>query len=564
MSCGVSYEGCCRFHLPAPCIEPLGLSARSRKYLSLILNAAVGRETEDPGIVISSECVMDNLRFLNRPGSPEKASEAGEMPSSQPRQHLSRALIRGLAWTGAAKWLSQLLSWVSTLVVASLLTPDDYGLMGMAMVYMGLVTLLNEFGLGAGIVAKQDLSKEQLAQLNGFSALLGCASFAVTYLVSFPVSVFFGSADLQAVIAVMGVALVLSAVRTVPGALLERDMEFRVLAFIDGLQSFVQAGCAIVLAWSGFGYWALVGAGLIGGSLGAVLTMVWRPHGYSWPRLSEIHDVLRISWHLLATRLAAYVSASSDMLVTGRVLGQAALGMYSIGWTIAMVPVEKITSLVARVAFPLFSSLQKDYVAIAHYLLALTEGLALITFPLAAGLSFTAPELIQVALGPKWQGAVLPLQVLAAFTAMKSLTPLLPHILNVTGGSRFGMYVGFWSAAIGPGFFYAGSYWGTVGIALAWLAVHPLCMIPVYYQVLRTIKLRASQYFRSLAPAFSGTCAMSMYILLIKWIMPDSWPLPLRLGFEVVGGGLGYILVIYFLFQDRTEAVIRFVKSGWR
>jgi PST family polysaccharide transporter len=472
--------------------------------------------------------------------------------------------MRGLAWTGAAKWLSQFLSWASTLVVARLLTPDDYGLVGMAMVYMGLVTLLNEFGLGAGIIAKPDLSKEQIAQLNGFSLLLGFASCGISYVASFPVSRFFGSADLQAVVAVMGVALVLSAVRTVPGALLEKDMEFKTLAFIDGLQSFAQASSAVVLAWVGLGYWALVVSSLIGGGLATVLTVAWRPCGYARPYLHAVREALTISWHLLATRLAAYASSSSDMLITGRVLGQAALGMYSIGWTIAMVPVEKVTSLVARVAFPLFASLQKDHSAVRQYLLSLTEGLALITFPLAAGLSLTAQDFVLIALGPKWQDAVLPLQILAGFTAMKSLTPLFPHILNVTGGSRFGMYVGFWCAIIGPVFFYAGSHWGAAGVAMAWIVVHPLCMFPVYYRVVRTIGLRSSQYFRSLTPAFSGSCAMTIFLLSIKWIIPDTWSPVTNLGCQVAGGSFVYLGVVYVFFRPRTEALLRFVRSGWR
>jgi O-antigen/teichoic acid export membrane protein len=448
------------------------------------------------------------------------------------------------------------------MVVARLLTPDDYGLVGMAMVYMGLVTLLTECGLGAGIIAKPDLSREQIAQLNGFSVLLGFASCGVTYIASFPVSRFFGSPDLAAVVTVMGVALVMSAVRTVPGALLERDMQFKTLAFIEGLQSFIQAGSAVILAWIGMGYWALVVSSLIGSGLATALMMVWRPHAYAWPHLHAIREALTISWHLLVTRLAAYTSSSSDMLITGRILGQAALGMYSIGWTIAMIPVEKVTSLVARVAFPLFSSLQRDHAAVRHYLLSLTEGLALITFPLATGVTLVANEFVLLVLGQKWQDAVLPLEILAAFTAMKSLTPLLPHILNVTGGSRFGMYAGFWSAAVGAPLFYAGSYWGIAGVAMAWVLVHPICMFPVYYRVLKTIELSPAQYFCSLTPAFSCSCAMAGFVLLMKWIIPDFWPPVVNLGVQILGGGMVYIITMFLLFRARAEAFIRFARNG--
>src|SRR5947199_9293204 len=94
---------------------------------------------------------------------------------------LDRSLLRGVAWTAAAKWASQALSWVSWLIVARLLSPEDYGLVGMAAIYLGLITLLSEFGLGTAVMAIRELSVEQISQLNGLAGLLGLASLLLSW-----------------------------------------------------------------------------------------------------------------------------------------------------------------------------------------------------------------------------------------------------------------------------------------------------------------------------------------------------------------------------------------------
>src|SRR3989442_11978043 len=93
-------------------------------------------------------------------------------------RELDRSLVHGIAWTSGAKWAGQLLTWASTLIVARLLTPEDYGLVGMASVYLGLITLVSEFGLGAAVITLRALSEEQVAQLNGLSVLFGAGGVA--------------------------------------------------------------------------------------------------------------------------------------------------------------------------------------------------------------------------------------------------------------------------------------------------------------------------------------------------------------------------------------------------
>ena len=127
---------------------------------------------------------------------------------------IDRLLIRGIAWTGVVKWVSQLLSWMSTIVVARLLNPEDYGIVAMAAIFVGFMGLLNEFGLGAAIVALRHLTEEQIASIHSLASLSGVTGFLLTCLVAIPAGHLYDSYDVPLVIVVMGIGFAFLALRS--------------------------------------------------------------------------------------------------------------------------------------------------------------------------------------------------------------------------------------------------------------------------------------------------------------------------------------------------------------
>lgn len=476
-------------------------------------------------------------------------------------RHLDLPLIRGIAWTGSIKWLSQILSWVSTVVVVRLLAPEDYGLVGMATVYLGFVALINEFGLGAAIITQRDISEEQLAQINALCILLGLGGLLVSCLAAYPLSVFFRAPGLPWVIAVMSLTFLVSGFQTAPMALLQRELRFKFLALTEGLQATVQALATVAFAYLGFHYWALVLGGIIGASLSAGMILSHRWLHFSWPRRESLGSSLTFSWQILAIRLTWIVANKADHLIAGRMLGQTALGVYMVASTIAQMPMEKITGLVSRVSFPLFSAVQSDLPAIRRYLLSLTEGLALLTFPLAVGLVLVTDEFVAVVLSDKWIEAVQPLRLLAILTLLRAIFPLLPQILTVTGHASFTLRIGIATAVVAPLGVYLGAFWGIVGIVLALCIMHPVNAVPMYWKVMKTIKLTMPEYIRALWPAVSGSLAMGLFVLVLKEVIPSHWPLALRFALLVFGGATAYVLSIWFVHRERVREFMKIIRA---
>ena len=478
---------------------------------------------------------------------------------------LDRSLVRGVAWTAAAKWASQGLAWISWLIVARLLTPEDYGLVGMAAIYLGLITLLSEFGLGTAVLAVRELSGAQIGQLNGLAVLLGLAGLLASCAVAIPLGHFFHAPQLPLVVMAMSATFVITSFKTVPFALLQRDLRFKSLALVDLGQAVVLAISMVGFAVVGFRYWTLVCGGLLGALIttGAVLRLRQVP--FAWPRPKSLKPALTLSSNVLISRLCWYVSANADFLVAGRILGKAALGFYNVGWTLASVPPDKVTTLIGQVTPAFFSAVQKDPPAIRRYLLRITEAIALITFPVSLGLALVARDFVMAVLGPKWEGTVAPLQVLAAYAAFRSITPLLAQVLHSIRDTKFAMWTMVAAAVVMPtSFYFSGQRWGTVGLAMAWVLVDPLFAFALYWRTFSKIELSPRAYLRALWPAVSGSALMAAAVLALGVLSPSEWTPGLRLAAQIGAGVFTYGLVCVVLHRKRFEAFHELVMAARR
>src|SRR5206468_8802110 len=166
------------------------------------------------------------------------------------------------------------------------------------------------------------------------------------------------------------------AFKIVPFSLLQRDMRFKPLALIDTWRAVLLAVGMIGFAMVGLRYWTLVVGGLLSSVLSTGAILALRRVRFAWPRPQSLGHAMTFSRDIFVGRLSWYVYSNADFLVAGRILGKAALGLYELGWTLAYIPVDKITSLVTQVTPSVFSAVQQDHAALRRYVLRISEGLA--------------------------------------------------------------------------------------------------------------------------------------------------------------------------------------------
>jgi PST family polysaccharide transporter len=475
---------------------------------------------------------------------------------------MDRSLAQSLAWRAAANWGSQIISWSSFLVVVRLLAPADFGIAAMAVILWPYLRYLGEFGIGQSVVTLRDLTQDQLAQLNSLAVMLGLGCFGAGVLLAKPLALFFRTPALASVVIVTCTGLVPLGFRAVPEGLLAKDMRFRLLASFEATLAIVSAIVTLVLAYFGIGYWALVLGNLAGYTVRSGLILISRPCAFALPDLNLLRRPLAFGWHVVVSVIAWSAYERLDNVTAGRVLGQSALGFYGMAWTLANVPLEKLTSLVTTVLPSYLAAAQKEPAALRRYLRTLTETLALATFPATIGLALVASELVPLIMGPKWAPVVLPLEILAVYTTFRSIVALLPKVLTAVGNPRFVMWNDLRALLILPTAFYIGSRWGIAGIAWGWVAAYPLVAFPLYWKTFRTLEMNPRQYIRGLRPALDGVVMMTLAVGVLKWSLSPRLPIIPRLLLEIATGAIIYTSTLLLLHRDRILTFVRVAKDA--
>ena len=470
-------------------------------------------------------------------------------PAAPSGRHLASAI----AWTAGGKWISQVFAWASTLIVVRVLSPADFGLLGLAATYLGLVELISEFGIGTAIITLRDLTAKQVSQLNTVAILLGVTGTAVSCGLASPMAAFFHAPELRTLVPVMALTFLITAFKSVPYALLQKDLRFSTLSRLDAAQALLQAVGNAVLVLAGLRYWAIAISGLVSALVGVCLFVRCRPVRVERPAFGLVYSSIVFSWRVLVSRLSWYLYSNADFVVAGRLLGKVALGSYSVAWNFANLPGEKIVALVTSVTPTFFASVQHDKAALRHRLTSLTELLSVVMFPVVSGFALVAPLAIPLACGPQWRAAIIPMQLLAIYTFLRSVVTLLPQVINVVGETRFGMWNSLATLALLPGSFVIASRWGVVGIASVWVLVYPIFTIPLYRRTLGRIDLPFRRYLDALKPSFVSTVLMAACVYIVSLYLPPAFPAVAKLSCEMATGFVVYPAALVLLFPSRLR-----------
>ncbi|MBL0169335.1 MAG: lipopolysaccharide biosynthesis protein [Gemmatimonadaceae bacterium] len=473
------------------------------------------------------------------------------------RQSMDARLAHGVAWTGGVKWAIQLLSWFVTLLTAKLLVPADYGYLAVLTVITRFMLLITEGGVGAAIVNGPQLDDRQLRQLHSVSSLAGLGSFAVVLLISIPLSLYFHDGNVTSVLAVLGGTLVLEGLTIVPNARLKRQLDFRTTAMADGARSLTDLGVTLGLAALGARYWSLV----IGYSSGL---LVWSAliHAksrvsFERPEWTRLAPVLRFSRQLLGRNVSGFLAFSGDAPIGKLAMSRDALGLYTLAFTIAYAPAEKITQIILRVVPAILGNVRDSTSEVARYFLAVTSVVALVTFPMFAGIAFVAPDLVLVLLGEKWAPMVPVIIPLCIYGAITEALAMVSHVLQAVGETRVLMRNGMLALLVMPlSFLVLSQSFGAPGLAAAWavgtviLSVYPLRV------ACRRVGVTATQFLGTVGMPIVATGAMLLLLFGIDTnpAVRDSSPLQ-RLLLHIAAGALCYSITIYLLARAKVQGL---------
>ena len=443
--------------------------------------------------------------------------------------HLQKDLgarsARGGAITFAAQVVRFAIRTASTILLARLLTPRDYGLIGMVVVLVDFVSMFQYLGLATATVKWATLNHRQVSTLFWINVAMSAAIMLATIAAGPALAWFYQEPRVLAITACYAVSIFLTGLNIQHEAILSRQMRFAAIAIIEITAIAVGLAAAVVTAVYGAGYWALVINQLVmtlATVVGVWSTCRWRPGLPA--RHTGVRSMLSYGGNLTGYNFTNYFARNLDNALIGKFWGAYQLGVYSRAYQMLLMPMAQINNPLVSVAVPALSRLTDSPDRYRMAYLRIVEKIAMITMPAIMFMIASSDWLVLVLLGPQWREASRIFMLLGVAALIQPVTRTAPWLFTTQGRARELLHWGFISGGIAVISILAGLRWGAMGVATAYATTDVCITTPLlFWWVGRRGPVHASDFYRTIAPAVCASlCSLAALLICRPWLAAST------------------------------------------
>ena len=422
----------------------------------------------------------------------------------------STRVLKSFLYSGLGSTVGKIINVVALFVVLKLISPEAFGIASIVLAIFAIVQAVTELGLGVAIVQAKNLTRREIDSLFWLSLIITLGLYAVIYFAAPIVSKFYDQPQLTSLIQVHGSIIIIFTFYLVPRNMLKRELHFKEIAIIDNLALFISSGVMLALAYLEFGPWAIILGEVSNRFFQLVLAQFYYPY---WAKFqfsySEIKEKVTFGLYATGSRLLYNLYSNADYLIVGRIFGAEAVGIYSLAFRIVNDTVKTLTSNLNEVAYPAFAKLQNELDRLKRYFFAIARG-SLLLFGLILLLVAVYIENLLILGGyTEWLEAVPLVHLLTFVAIIRTISPLIPQLLNAIGEARLNFLYSVSNVIILPTAFLIGAQYGLNGVGWSWVIAYPLVVSVLFYFGSRSLKLSA---FSFTIKIFSGFWLLPMFL----------------------------------------------------
>lgn len=373
------------------------------------------------------------------------------------KQGLKQKAVKGVVWTALQKYSTMLIQFVSGIILARLLTPYDYGCIGMLMIFMVLAESFIDGGFGSALIQKKRPTQEDYSTVFFWNLGLSVVLYAVLYLSAPAIARFYGIPQLSDVLRVQGVILFIYAFNIVQQNQLRKKLNFKLLSIVTITTSLIALSVTIFMAYHGYGVWALVAQYILTALIPALVFWFyvrWRPQWvFSWQSFRELFS---FGFYMFLTNLLNQFGHQVQGLLIGRFYSASTMGYYSKANATERLASTSISRIMSQVTYPLYAEMQDDKTALGDMIKKITLTLSYVTFPLMFILLLCAKPLFILLYSERWADSVPYFQVLCIAGLAYSLQSVNYQSVAAIGKSRTMFVWTFVKRVMGIAFVVAG------------------------------------------------------------------------------------------------------------
>ncbi|HEX7556379.1 MAG TPA: lipopolysaccharide biosynthesis protein, partial [Leptolinea sp.] len=350
-------------------------------------------------------------------------------PTGITPKFFTKVALRGTLWNYLSFTAGKLLNFITTMILARLLLPEQFGLVGYCTIAIQYIDIINTAGINNALIARKDKIEEASNAAIVINICMGVISFGIAWMIAPLIADFFNAPEVTNLFRVLSVVLVIDGFGLVPDTLIQRSLRFQTMVIPNVSRTFAKGATSIVLALLGWGPWSLIWGQIAGEIVAVILCWIlvnWHPTWkFDWQVTKEL---MQYGSHIIIIGFAGAIHSNVDYIIVGRVLGSAALGYYTMAYRLPELAIGSFNSVVSGVLFPLLSRTQSDIEALRKFYFRYVRYLSLITFAIGTGLMLVAKLFVEDFLSNKWEPTIFPMSLIAIALAISS-TGYAPGVL---------------------------------------------------------------------------------------------------------------------------------------
>ncbi|MBF1633363.1 MAG: lipopolysaccharide biosynthesis protein [Prevotella sp.] len=454
-------------------------------------------------------------------------------------ESLKQKTTKGIFWSTIERFSNQGMSFLFSVILARMLDPSDFGIIAMITIFFAVAQSFVDSGFSNALVRKTDRREEDLSTCFYFNIGVGIMAYIVLFLIAPLVASFYNQPILSPIIRITGLGVVLNSLCVVQQALFTIKIDFKSQAKVTLSATIISGIVGVILAYQGYGVWALVWQGVVMTSARMALLWLmskWRPTtGFS---KSSFNYLFGYGSKLLASGLLDTIYNNIYPIVIGKFYTPAQLGNYSRALSFAQLPSSNITSILQRVTFPVLSTIQDDIPRLQANYRRLLKLSAFIIFPLMMGLAAVAFPMIRLILTPKWEGCSLYLQIICFALMWYPIHAINLNLLQVKGRSDLFLRLEIIKKIVGVCIMCITIPLGITAMCIGMVASSLISLFINTYYTGKLIDIGYLKQMRDLTPIFINSLIMGGIVYFSIQISDNDI---LQLSLSIIVGVLSYI-----------------------
>jgi O-antigen/teichoic acid export membrane protein len=477
---------------------------------------------------------------------------------------LGERTVKGVIWNYLSFASGKFLTFISMVVLARLLVPEQFGVVALALLAIQYLDALGDLGISEALIYQRD-NLERASNVAFIISVLSGIGLAAVAVIGAPYfAAFYNEPALTPMLQVLALSLIITSFGQTQMALLTKDMRFRQKMVPDLSRTLVKGLASIGLALFGFGAWSLVW----GQVLGALATTIalwavsrWRPR-LMWDG-PLARQMLSYGGQVLGIQLLSVVWATADYLIVGKLLGRAELAYYQQAFRVTDLLIINIAFVVGKVLFPSYTKMSRDPAQLEQGYLSTIRYMALATLPLSLGVCIVAPIFVRLVFGPQWVAMTPALQLLAIRAGLSTLSFNGGHLLKAIGKPAIVNYQVLAKLAVLVLVVFLTVPYGFVAVAAGQVGVAIFVVLMDFLTIRWQLGFSLANIWRQIQPALVSTIGMGLIVWLIVVSTPVEWQLAGLVG-AVLIGGLSYVGLLWLtnreLFVSSVQSLSRMMR----